>query len=541
MKNWYKNAIIYKLDVESFYDGNGDGIGDFNGLKKKLPHLAGLGIDCIWLLPFYPTPNRDNGYDIQDYYNIDPRLGTLGDFVDFVHRAGEYGMKVLIDLVINHTSIEHPWFQESRKDPNGKFRDYYIWVKEPNRDHKEKVIFEGVEHSIWEYDKEAEAYYLHHFFKEQPDLNIANENVQNEILKIMGFWLELGIAGFRIDAAHILTETTEQVHDEKESLHNILNKIREFQINRKSSAILMGEANVVPEKLKEYFGDKDRLQLLFNFMANKNLFLSLAREEAEPLYKTFEQLLDVETAEWVNFIRHHDELNLEYLTDSERKEVFKAFAPDDNMKIFGHGIRRRLPPMLHGDKKRIALTYSLMFSLKGIPLISYGEEIGMGDDLSLEGRTSVRTPMQWSDAKNGGFSTAKKEVLIHPVIDNGSYGYQKVNVMNQLSHPESLLNWMEKLIRTRKKCPEFGHGEWNLLKVDDKEIFACCAEHNEGTVICLHNLSYKPITTKIHNLKSEGKKFIDIFGDKVYKECGENHEFELSGYGYRWIRVYDFS
>ncbi|WMJ75223.1 alpha-amylase family protein [Cytophagaceae bacterium ABcell3] len=538
MKNWYKNAIIYRLDVESFYDANGDGIGDFQGLKQKLHYLAGLGIDCIWILPFYPTPNRDNGYDVKDYFNIDPRLGNLGDFVDFVHQAKAFGIKVIIDLVVNHTSIEHPWFQESRKSPDSPYRDYYIWVKEPKSEKKERVVFNGIEHSVWEYDEMADAYYLHHFFKEQPDLNIDNPTVQAEILKIMGFWLELGISGFRIDAAHILTETIEQVHEDKDNLHHILNIFRDFQKGRNAEAVLIGEANVEYDKLKEYFGQKDRLHLLFNFMVNKNMFLSLARKDASPLYKTYKEICNIEPAEWVNFIRHHDELNLEYLTEEERNEVFETFAPQEEMRIFGHGIRRRFPPMVNGDRKRIEMFYSLLFSLQGIPMISYGEELGMGDNLALSGRTSVRTPMQWSNAKNGGFSKAETNKLVCPLVTEGAFSYHKINVLQQMSEPDSLMHWMENLIRVRKKCPEIGNGNWKTLTTNNAQVFACEAEWQDQKLLCLHNFGEAKAEVKIKTPYLKNAQLVNIFGDRVYKTEDSQEVFSIEGYGYRWIKVF---
>lgn len=417
---WYKNAIIYSLDVETFMDGNGDGVGDFIGLTKRLNYLSGLGVTCLWLLPFYPSPNRDNGYDVMDYYNVDPRLGTLGDFVEFMHQAREHGIRVIIDLVVNHTSDQHPWFQSARADKNSKYRDYYVWSNNPPKDTKDKIVFPGVQEGIWEYDEQAGAYYLHRFYKEQPDLNTANPEVREEIRKILGFWLELGVSGFRIDAAPFLIEPLGIEDAKLEELRSLLPEMREFVSQRRGDAVLLAEANVPPDQIPVYFGDGDKMHMLFNFLLNQYMFLALARKQAAPLIEGLKLLPDSpHIGQWVNFVRHHDELTLDRLTKDKQEEIFAAFAPDENMQIYGHGIRRRLPPMLGGDRRRLELVYSLLFSLPGTPLLRYGEEIGMGDDLSLEGRTSVRTPMQWSSEPNGGFSTAQQDALPQPVISQG--------------------------------------------------------------------------------------------------------------------------
>ncbi len=534
---WYKNAIIYSLDVETFVDSDGDGVGDFQGLSKRLDHLAGLGITCLWLLPFYPSPNRDNGYDIIDYYNVDPRLGSLGDFVEFMHEARERGIHVIIDLVVNHTSNQHPWFVAAQTDKNSKYRDYYVWVKEPPKTGSQEVAFPGTEDSIWEYDDKAGAYYLHHFYKEQPDLNIANPAVQKEIYKIMAFWLALGISGFRVDAAPYLIEGMGIKGAEKSDLDNFLSDMREFLLSRRGDAVLLAEANVEPDKLAIYFGDGDRMHMLFNFWLNQHMFLALARQEAAPIchgLKTLPKIPDV--CQWVNFVRHHDELTLSELKEAERQEVFAAFAPKENMQIYGRGIRRRLPPMVKGDRRRIELIYSLLFSLPGTPLVRYGEEIGMGDDLSLEDRNSVRTPMQWSNELNGGFSTASSDALPHPVISQGEYGYQKVNVATQQRQPESLINWMERVIRIRKQCPELGRGNWHILETEEPCVFAHCCEWEGNAVIAIHNLADKECTVTLK--LQEHKYLIDLFCNCEYEPLdGDSRSIPLSAYGYRWFRV----
>jgi maltose alpha-D-glucosyltransferase / alpha-amylase len=530
---WYHHAILYSLDVESYKDSNNDGIGDFEGLVSQLDHLSGLGVNCLWLRPFFPSPLFDDGYDIKDYYSIDPRIGNLGDFVDFVAKAKALGMKIIIDLVVNHTSIEHEWFQKSRADKNSKFRNYYIWKDQLDKEDKaqDNMIGDG---KIWAYDRKANAYYLHHFLKEQPDLNIANPDVRDEIKKIMGFWLQLGISGFRIDAAHVL------VHENKEQIYEMLNEMREFIAMRNNESVLIAEADVDIDKLQDFFGKTNgtkRMHLLFNFFTNKSLFLALVRQTAQPLITVLEKIQPIE-GEWVNFLRTHDELNLERLTAKEREEVFKELAPEDKMQIFNRGIRRRLPPMLKGDRKKMELLYSAMFSLPGLPLINYGEEIGMGDDLSEKGRNSLRTVMQWDGTKNAGFSRSASGKLAHPVIDFGEYDYKKVNVSLQQKDPDSLLNWMERMIRTRKYCPQLSFGKWFIISNDLESVLSFYYEWKYDVVLILLNFSGKDCSI---NLDIEDEKFNDlseIFSDKIYKNKVDNlrKKIELSAYGYRWFK-----
>lgn len=539
---WYKQAIIYSLDVETFMDGDGDGVGDFQGLTSRLDYLAGLGVNCIWLLPFYPSPNRDNGYDVKDYYGVDHRLGTLGDFVDFMRQASDHGMRVVADLVVNHTSIEHPWFQQAREDPQSKYRDYYVWAEEKPADADEGIIFPGQQESIWTYDESAGAYYLHRFYHHQPDLNIANPAVREEIRKIMGFWLELGISGFRVDAAPFLIELKgiEKTNVEVDEPYRYIGDMREFLQWRRGDAILLAEANVGPDKVSEYFGDGDRMHMLFNFLVNQNVFLGMHRERAQPIADAMRALPQIPpTAQWANFLRNHDELDLGRLEDDERQAVFGEMAPDEDMRLFGRGIRRRLPPMLGGDMARLKMAYSLMFSLPGTPVIRYGQEIAMGDDLSLEGRNAVRTVMQWTDEPNGGFSTADTSDLVRPVIDSGDYSYEKVNVRDQTRARGSFLNWFGRIVRTRRACPELGWGECEILDADDPHVFAhCCTWEQGGTILALHNLSAEPRTAQVELDAFQGHEMIDLFGDGDPRPVTEEAEqIELDGYGYRWFRI----
>lgn len=541
---WYKEAIIYSLDVEIFMDSDGDGIGDFRGLTRRLDYLGGLGITCLWLLPFYPSPNRDNGYDVMNYYDVDPRLGTLGDFVEFVHQARDRGIRILVDLVINHTSDQHPWFQAARNNKESKYRSYYVWSDNP-QPKPSLVMFPTEEESIWEYDEQAGAYYLHHFYKEQPDLNIGNPEVREEILRIMGFWLELGVSGFRIDAAPFVINDVGIPNISPEELQSFLQQMHEFVTSRQPDAILLAEANVPPEKNSVYFGNGDRMQMLFNFVANQHLFLALARQKADTLKRALKDLPDIpHNCQWLNFVRHHDELTLDQLSKDQQQEVFAAFAPEEKMQIFGHGVRRRLPPMVQNDRRRLEMIYSLAFSLPGIPLLRYGDEIGMGDDLSLPGRDSVRTPMQWSDQPNGGFSTAASEALPRPVIAEGEYGYPHTNVALKQRDPASLLNWMEHLIRTRRQCPEFSAGKWRILPTSESSVFAHFSETDRTAMLALHNLGDRPCSVTLPEFKHH--HLMEIFNDNFslarsdqpYKSPDQNtSSLSLNAYGYRWFQV----
>ncbi len=539
---WYKNAIVYSLDVETFMDTNGDGIGDFPGLTQRLDYLSGLGVTCLWLHPFYPSPNRDDGYDVMDYYNVDPRLGSLGDFVDFMHEARERGIRVLIDLVVNHTSVQHPWFQAARADENSPYRDYYIWSTDPPPTDPAELVFPDVEDSIWEYDEKAGMYYLHHFYKEQPDLNLSNPVVRDEIRKIIQFWLELGVSGFRVDAVPYFIKNVE-VLTEQYDLENFIEDLRNYVTSCNTEAVLLAEANVDSQSFPIYFGDGNRMHMLFSFFVNQKKFLALARQDATPLIEGLKQLPGIPRAgQWLNFVRHHDELTLDQLSDAERNEVFQAFAPEKHMQIYGRGIRRRLPPMMDGEsgdeqreRRRIELIYSLLFTLPGIPLIRYGEEIGMGDDLSLPDRNSVRTPMQWADEPNGGFSTASPERLSKPVISEGKYGYQQVNVAAQQRDPDSLLNWFDRVIRMRKQCPEFGRGEWKILDTDQSSVFAHCCEWQGKTVVAVHNLADQDCTVTFRS--NPYRRLTDLFGNRQYESLQTSQSIALEPYGYRWFRV----
>jgi maltose alpha-D-glucosyltransferase/alpha-amylase len=476
---WYKNAIIYSLNVETFLDSNGDGMGDFEGLSRSLDYLQGLGITCLWLAPFQKSPRRDDGYDISDHYQVDPRFGTLGDFVDFTHEANQRGIRVMMDLVVNHTSDQHPWFQEARRDPASRYRDFYVWSESKPADAHEGVVFPGVQATTWTRDAVAGQFYFHRFFEFQPDLDTLNPLVQAEIRKIMGFYLELGVCGFRMDALPFVIET--KGAQARPAMHyGMLRDFRQFLQWRSRDAIILAEANVDPKHSMRYFGDDgDRLQMMFNFWVNQHAFLALATGDARPLAKALEQTRERPgNAQWGQFLRNHDELDLGRLRDAQRQAVFDAMAPDPSMQLYGRGVRRRLAPMLHGDRRRLEMAYSLMFALPGTPVIRYGDELGMGDNLALPERECARTPMQWSSEAHAGFTRADKPVL--PVIDEGPYSYRKINVADQRRDPGSLLNWMARMIRTRKEVPEIGWGEFDLVETGHPGVLRMAQQPGAG-------------------------------------------------------------
>jgi trehalose synthase len=536
---WWKNAVFYCLDVETFFDSNGDGIGDFRGLTERIDYLSGIGITCLWLMPFYPSPNRDDGYDVVDYYTVDPRLGTLGEFVEFVRTARDRGIRVIVDLVVNHTSNQHPWFQAARADRDSPYREFYIWRDEPPEQESSKPVFPDAEDSIWSWDEAAGQYYLHHFYSHQPDLNFSHPAVRDEIAKIVSFWLQLGVSGFRVDAVPFLVDSKAMPKGVDIDPHGFLTDMRAYMSRRQGDAILMGEVNLKPEDTAKYFGDEtaDQLHMCLDFLLNQAMYLALARQDARPLIQMLRALPAIPSDDqWANFVRNHDELTLDKLSDAERQEVFAAFGPDPEMQIFGRGLRRRLPPMLEGDPARIRLAYSLMFSLPGTPVLFYGEEIGMAENLAIEGRMSVRAPMQWSDGPNGGFSTAPHEKLRRPVVE-GDYGPSAINVSSQRRDPDSLLNWMERLIRRRKECPELGWGSWRLIETAEPALLAHRRDWEGRTVIVLHNLSAAPCRARLTIDDAEGWNGVtDLLGMRDDPSLqGRKLEVELSGYGYCWL------
>ena len=537
---WYKNAIIYCLSVATYMDADGNGIGDFAGLMRRLDYLHGLGVTAIWLMPFQPSPGRDDGYDVSDYYGVNPAYGTLGDFVEFTHAAEQRGIRVIIDLVVNHTSDEHPWFKSARRDPHSPYRDWYVWSDKKPRQANTGMVFPGVQKSTWSYDKEAKAWYFHRFYDFQPDLNTSNPEVQAEILKIMGFWLQQGVSGFRMDAVPFVIATKGPNVRKPVEQYGMLRFLREFLQWRQGDAIILAEANVLPKTDMEYFGKAgDRMQMMFNFQVNQALFYALAAADAKPLIDALKATKPrPATAQWGLFLRNHDELDLGRLTEAQRRCVFEAFGPEKDMQLYDRGIRRRLAPMLNHDRRRIELAYSLMFTLPGTPVVRYGDEIGMGDNLDLPERVAARTPMQWSDEPHAGFTKNDKPVV--PVIDQGACGYPHVNAAFQRRDPNALLNWMERIIRMRKEVPEVGWGDFVVIPIRDPAVLAIRYDWRNNSVLFVHNLSDTPREVSLAVGLTDGSEnlLVNLLAEDHSKARPDGkHHLLLEAYGYRWYRV----
>jgi trehalose synthase len=520
---WWKNAVFYCLDVETYLDSDGDGCGDFEGLCDRIDYLSGLGIDCLWLMPFFPSCQRDDGYDITDFYGVDPRLGTHGDLLDVVRTAREGGIRVIADLVVNHTSTEHPWFQHARRGPDSPFHDFYHWRDEKPAEKPGDVAFPDKENSNWAYDEEAGQWYMHRFYSHQPDLNVANAEVRDEIAQTVGFWLEQGLSGFRVDAVPFLIEPSGMDDSTRHDPHKLLRDLRRFIGRRSGDAVLLGEVNLSPPEQRTFFGDEDgdELQVVLSFAVNQAMFLALAREDATPLKRALETLPPIpDDCQWANFVRNHDELTLDKLSEKE-------------VQMYGHGLRRRLPAMMGGDERRIRMTYSLAFSLPGTPVLFYGEEIGMAENLAIEGRYAVRTPMQWSEDPHGGFTTADQPV--RPAVEDGPFSYRNVNVAVQRRDPHSLHNWMERLVRRRRECPELGWGSWTLLDPGDDAVFAHRCDWEDSTIVAVHNLAGRNASARLA-IGGRGE-LVDLFEAEDHDLGDGEVTLELPPYAARWFRV----
>ncbi|EWT03244.1 trehalose synthase [Intrasporangium oryzae NRRL B-24470] len=544
---WWKSAVIYCADVQTFLDSDGDGTGDLRGLEDRLDYLNDLGVTCLWLMPFYPTARVDDGYDITDFFGVDPVLGTHGDFVELVRTARGLGIRVVIDFVMNHTSDQHPWFKSARRSKDDPYRDYYVWSPIEPPSTKKDVVFPDKEDSIWQLDEKTGEWYLHHFYKHQPDLNVANPKVQEEISRTLGFWLELGVAGFRVDAVPFLF-ARDKVPGVKEpeafNPDRYLGDVRNFVTRRVGDAVLLGEVNLPYKDQKTFFGgpDGDGLNMQFDFIGMQNIYLSLARGDARPIATALRRRprLDV-TSQWANFVRNHDELTLDKLTDDERQEVFDAFGPDPDMQLYGRGLRRRLPSMLGGDERRIRLVYSLMFSLPGTPVLFYGEEIGMAENLDVPGRLAVRTPMQWTSGETGGFTRAPKRRMTRP-MPGGLFGPDQVNAADQRHDHGSHWWFMRNLIYTYRQQPELGWSHAEILKQPHRSVLAhVCREKESGwAMVALHNFGADGcmVPVELGDLPA-GTVLVDLL-DGLHEHELDAHgriELELQGYGYRWLRV----
>jgi trehalose synthase len=538
---WWRDAIIYCLDVETYLDTDGDGHGDFGGVIERIDYLAGMGVTCLWLMPFFPSAQRDDGYDILDFYSVDPRLGSLGDFTEMVRTAGDRGIRVVADLVVNHTSIDHPWFQSARSSPDSPYRDWYVWADERPRERPGDVVFPDAEDSNWAFDEAAGQWYLHRFYTEQPDLNVANPRVRDEIAQIAGFWLQQGLAGFRVDAVPFLIEPVGIPEGAIEDPHELLADLRSYLGRRRGDVVLLGEVNLPPADLAPYFGDGRReLDMMFDFHSMQAMYLSLAREDAGPLAAALGRRPDPpDGCGWGVFVRNHDELTLDQLSDAERQEVFDAFSPGEDLEIFGRGLRMRLPTMLGGDQRRLRLVYSLAFSLPGAPVLFYGEEIGMGENRDIPGRMAVRSPMQWSADRSAGFSSVPSDGLCRPVTGLPGFDPASVNVADQRREEGSLLNWFERLIRRRRESPEIGHGRFARLDAGDPAVFAHRCDWQGRAIVAVHNLGGRLARVALTLAPEEADDTLtDMFGTRDLTPDDDGRvTLDLEPYGHRWFAV----
>ncbi|MEP7289274.1 MAG: maltose alpha-D-glucosyltransferase [Chloroflexota bacterium] len=535
---WYKDALFYELPIKTFFDSNGDGIGDFPGLTQKLDYIQKLGVDCIWLLPFYPSPLRDDGYDISDYYDVHPNYGTLKDFKVFLKTAHRRGLKVIADLVINHTSDQHPWFQAARSDPKSPYRDYYVWSDTPLKYQEARIIFTDTERSNWTWDEQAGAYFWHRFFSHQPDLNYDNPHVQKAMFKVMDYWLDLGLDGFRTDAVPYLYEREGTNCENLPETHAYLKRMRKHIDEKYKGRILLAEANQWPSDVRAYFGDGDEFHMAFNFPVMPRLYMAVRREDRLPIVDIVHQTPAIpEDCQWCQFLRNHDELTLEMVTNEERDYMYSEYAKDPRMKI-NVGIRRRLAPLLDNGRRRIELLHALLFSLPGSPVIYYGDELGMGDNIYLGDRNGVRTPMQWSIDRNAGFSDADSAQLYAPVVSDPVYGYMAINVEGQQRTPSSLLNWMKRVIHLRKLNPVFGRGAITFFQPTNTKVLAFVRSLGDSNILCVNNLSRFVQPAELDLSVFAGYTPVELFGETRFPPIGELPYFVTLGpHSFYWFRL----
>jgi maltose alpha-D-glucosyltransferase/alpha-amylase len=535
---WYKDAVFYELHVKAYSDANGDGMGDFPGLVGRLDHLKGLGVDCIWLLPMYPSPFRDDGYDISDYCAIHPGYGTLEDFEAFLGAAHERGLRVITELVLNHTSDQHPWFREARSSPDSPLRDYYVWSDTDDRYRGVRIIFRDTEMSNWAWDPVSKAYYWHRFFSHQPDLNFDNPAVREEMWKVMRFWLELGVDGFRVDAVPYLVEREGTSCENLPETHEVVRELRRRMDAEFPGRMLLAEANMWPEDVRPYFGDGDGFHMAFHFPLMPRIFMALRLEDKKPLVEIVERTPEIPAAcQWGLFLRNHDELTLEMVTDAERDYMYAEYAKDPVARI-NLGIRRRLAPLLDGDRRRIELMNALLFSLPGSPVLYYGDEIGMGDNVYLGDRNGVRTPMQWTGGWNSGFSIADPERLYQPLISNPVYGYQAVNVESQRRQENSLLSWTKRLIQVRRSTRVFGRGTVEFVVAANHRVLAYVRSLDLEKVLVVSNLSGTAQAVELDLRALAGAIPIEMFGRSVFPRIHERpYVMTLGPYDFFWFKL----
>jgi maltose alpha-D-glucosyltransferase/alpha-amylase len=537
---WFKDAVIYEVHVRAFFDGNDDGVGDFAGLTRKLEYIQDLGVNTIWLLPFYPSPGRDDGYDIADYHNIHAQYGTRAEFRAFVRDAHQRNLRVITELVLNHTSDAHPWFQAARRAPPGSMkRNYYVWSDTPQRYAGTRIIFRDAETSNWAWDPQAQAYYWHRFFSHQPDLNFDNPHVLRAMLHVIDFWARLGVDGFRLDAIPYLVEREGTNNENLRETHEIIRLIRRAIAGKFPDRMLLAEANQWPEDVRDYFGDgRDECQMAYHFPLMPRMYMAIAQEDRHPIVEIMEQTPDIpDTCQWAIFLRNHDELTLEMVTSRERDYMYQSYAADSRARL-NLGIRRRLAPLLENDLERIKLMNSLLLSMPGSPIIYYGDEIGMGDNVFLGDRNGLRTPMQWSPDRNAGFSRADPQQLYLPPIMDPVYGYQAVNVEAQTRDRSSLLNWMKRLLQVRRGSQAFGRGTLRFIRPGNRRVLVYLRQYGADTILCVANLSRSAQPVELDLAEHKGAVPIELLGRAAFPPIGElPYLLTLPGYAFYWFRL----
>jgi maltose alpha-D-glucosyltransferase/alpha-amylase len=537
-ERWYQRAVFYEVSVRSFFDANGDGTGDLQGLIEKLDYLSWLGVDCLWLLPFYSSPLRDGGYDIADFFTILPEYGKLGDAVRLMEEAHRRGIRIITDLVVNHTSDQHPWFQESRQSRDNPRADWYVWSDNDQEYADARIIFTDTERSNWAWDPNRQQYYWHRFFSHQPDLNYDNHEVQEALMGIVRFWLNLGMDGFRLDAVPYLFEREGTNCENLPETHAFLKRLRKEVDAAFPGRVLLAEANQWPADVVDYFGDSDECHMCFNFPLMPRMFMALRRAQRHPITEILAQTPDVpEGCQWGIFLRNHDELTLEMVTDEDRDYMWNEYAKDPRMKL-NIGIRRRLAPLVENDRRVMELFHAMLFSLPGSPILYYGDEIGMGDNIFLGDRDGVRTPMQWSPDRNAGFSRADFAQLYSAPLMDPVYGYQALNVEGELRDPSSLLHWLQRMLQVRKRHPLFGIGSFEVLSAENPSVLAYVREWEGDVVLCVNNLSRFAQPVELSLQRFEGRTPIELLGRVPFPRIGElPYLLTLGPYGFYWFQI----
>ncbi|HEX2063476.1 MAG TPA: maltose alpha-D-glucosyltransferase [Acidimicrobiales bacterium] len=549
---WFQHAVFYEVVVRGFHDSNGDGTGDLAGLTEKMDYLEWLGVDCLWLLPFYQSPMRDGGYDISDFFSILPEYGDLGNAVELVEEAHRRGIRIIADLVMNHTSDQHPWFQESRRDRTNPKADWYVWNDDDRRWSEARIIFVDTEKSNWTWDPERGEYYWHRFFSHQPDLNYTNPDVQQAMFDVVKFWLDIGLDGFRLDAVPYLYERDATNGENLPETHEYLKRLRKEVDSQFPGKVLLAEANQWPADVVDYYGEGDECHMCLHFPLMPRMFMAVRREQRTPITEILAQTPDIPAGcQWAIFLRNHDELTLEMVTDDERDYMYSEYAKDPRMKI-NIGIRRRLAPLVDNDRRLMELLHGLLFSMPGSPILYYGDEIGMGDNIYLGDRDSVRTPMQWSPDRNAGFSRADFAQLYLPLLMDPVYGYESVNVEAEMRNPSSFLHWMRRMLSVRRQHPVFGTGSFEVIPAENPSVLAFVRrsrpaakdaagyDDREDIVLCVNNMSRMAQPAELPLQRFEGKTPIELLGRVPFPRIGELPYFiTLGPYAFYWFQLVD--